>query len=298
MGIVKKAKNLIRKILFPGSALSNPVIERAPSETDVPLQAYVDLFGEEAVRERRFYNVGGGTAFVHPAWTVINHPSEHYGKDYMDLQWDLMSSQPMPIDEGKAKVIFSRYTLEHVTDDAVAHFLADAHRALAPGGYLRLIVPDIEIYYRAYLAKDPALFHRPGQVGESFPNKKFLADPNKASFEQRFLWTFASNASTLHPDGAPERVSDRELQEKLRDLDFEAALNNCSAKVSIEVQRRYPENHINWFSAAKLERMMRAAGFQTVYRSGLGESKCPILRDVKLLESRRPEIALYMEAVR
>jgi predicted SAM-dependent methyltransferase len=297
MGIVKKAKNLIRKVFFGGSAQPKP-IQRLPSESDVPLQNYVDLFGEESVRERRFYNVGGGTQFVHPAWTVINHPSEHYGKDYMDLQWDLMSDKPMPIESGNANVIFSRYTLEHVTDAAVAHFLADAHRALAPGGYLRIIVPDIEIYYRAYLAKDPALFHRPGQVGESFPNKKFLADPNQASFQQRLLWTFASNASTLHPDGAPERVTDRELQEKLKQLDLEAVLDYCTAKVSIEVQRRYPENHINWFSAAKLERMMRAARFQSVYQSAQGQSKCPILRDVKLLEARRPEIALYMEAVR
>jgi predicted SAM-dependent methyltransferase len=297
MGLVKKTKSLIRKILFGSSALQKPV-QRVQSATDLPLQTYLDVFGDEAVRERRFYNVGGGTQFVHPAWTVINHPSDHYGKDYMDLQWDLMSDQPMPIESGKAKIIFSRYTLEHVTDAAVAHFLADAHRALAPGGFLRVIVPDIEIYFRAYLAKDPTLFHRPGQVGESFPNRKFLADPNQASFEQRLLWTFASNASTLHPDGAPERVTDRELQEKLRELDLEAALNYCTAKVSIEVQRRYPENHINWFSAKKLERMMRAAGFQSVYQSAVGQSNCPILQDVKLLEARRPEIALYMEATR
>jgi hypothetical protein len=168
---------------------------------------------------------------------------------------------------------------------------------LEPGGYLRLIVPDIEKYYRAYLAKDPTLFHRPGPVNESFPNKKFQANPNEASFEQRLLWTFASNASTLHPDGASERVSDEEFREKL-EQDLESALNYATSKVSIDVQRRYPENHINWISAAKLKRMIVAAGFQTVYQSALGESKLEILRDVKLLEARRPEIALYMEAVR
>jgi predicted SAM-dependent methyltransferase len=297
MGIVKKAKNLIRKIFTGGSTQAKPV-QRVQSETDVPLQTYIDLFGEDAVRERRFYNVGGGNKFVHPAWTVINLPSEHYGKDYMDLQWDLMSGTPMPIESGMAKVVFSRYTLEHVTDEAVKHFLADAHRALSPGGYLRLIVPDIEIYFRAYQAKDPTLFHRPGQVGETFPNEKFLADPNQASFEQRLLWTFASNVSTLHPDGAPERVTDQELQEKLKEQDLEAALNYCKSKVSVEIQGKYRQNHINWFNARKLERMMRAAGFQSVYRSAIGESKCPILRDVKLLEARRPEIALYMEAIR
>jgi ubiquinone/menaquinone biosynthesis C-methylase UbiE len=310
MAIVKGLKTAIRKWIFQPLGYDLVPLQRkqrrpqstrlrsAPSiaNEDFHLDQYVELFGEAAVREKRFYNLGAGPGFAHPAWTVINHPSAHYGSDYMHIKWDLLSDDPLPIEDDRAKVIFSRYTLEHVTDKAVNHFFCEAYRALGNDGYIRIVVPDIDIYYRAYLARMPYLFYRPNQDKEEFPNGKFFSNPNKASFEQRFLWTFASNASELHPDGAPEQISDKEFQKVFGELSYEEALNYCTAKCSLEIQKRYPENHINWFTAEKLENMLRDAGFANVNRSGFGRSLCPILRDVQLLEARRPEIGLYVEA--
>jgi predicted SAM-dependent methyltransferase len=310
MSIFKSFKNFVRRIfihplgydLVPLKAKSQSKpfvpVKRKATESLVALEDYIDLFGEKAVGERRFYNVGGGTDFNHPAWTVINHPSEHYGKDYMDLQWDLMSGKQMPIESGVASVIFSRYTLEHVTDEAVNFFLEDAYRVLAPGGYLRLIVPDIEIYYRAYLTRDAGFFYRSKQDNETFPNQKYLSNPNQASFEQQFLWNFASSASTLHPDPAAQPMSDQEVKEAFAAMGYQQALDFCVSKTSIDIQRRYPENHINWFDAAKLEAMIRKAGFRHVYRSGYGQSACAVLRDVRLLEARQPEVGLFFEATK
>ena len=266
--------------------------------TQNQLSQYIELFGENAVRERRFYNIGAEASFKHPAWTVINLPSEHYGEDYMDIAWDLMSGKPLPIEDGKARVIFSRYTLEHVDDKSVQIFIREAHRALMSGGYLRLIVPDIDIFYLAYLAKMPDVFYRPKQDLETFPNHKFLRNPNLASFEQRFLWWFASNASELHPDGAPVRISDQDFRRAFRELSFAEAMNYCTSRCSLEVQKKYRENHINWFNADKLLRMLKEGGFSNNFRSGYGQSKCPILREVNLLESRQPEIGLFVEAIK
>jgi predicted SAM-dependent methyltransferase len=312
MAIVKGIKTAIRKWIFQPlgydlvplqrkqKVSKNSVVKNAPASDggNYHLDQYVELFGEAAVREKRFYNLGAEPRFVHPAWTVINHPSAHYGSDYMHIQWDLLSGDPLPIEDDQAKVIFSRYTLEHVTDKAADHFFREAYRALAIGGYLRIIVPDTDIFYQAYLARMPGLFHRPHQDTEEFPNEKYLSNPNRASFEQRFLWTFASNATELHPDGAPERISDNEFQKAFRDFKYEEALDYCTAKCSLDVQKRYPENHINWFTGDKLTKMIHDAGFDSVYRSGFGRSLCPILRDVQLLEARRPEIGLYVEAMK
>lgn len=310
MSVFKSFKNLVRQIfihpfgydLVPLKSKSQrkpskPVQGKA-TESSVALEDYINLFGEKAVGERRFYNVGGGTDFSHSAWTVINHPSEHYGEDYMDLQWDLMSGEQMPIESGEAKVIFSRYTLEHVTDEAVNFFLEEANRVLARGAYLRLIVPDIEIYYRAYLSRDASFFYLPKQEYETFPNQKYFSNPNQASFEQKFLWNFASSASTLHPDPAAKQISDKEFKETFSEMSYEQALDFCTSKASVDIQRRYPENHINWFNAAKLESMIRKAGFRHVYRSGYGQSACPVLRDVSLLEARQPEVGLFLESTK
>lgn len=307
MGVLKSLKNLIRKTLFNSFGYdlvplrkSAPAAVPTPAKTKIDepdlLKPYIEWFGEQAVHGRRFYNVGAEASFSHPAWTVINHPSEHYGRDYMDLQWDLMSGRPMPIEDGKARVIFSRYTLEHVTDEAVRHFLAEAFRALAAGGFLRVIVPDIDIYFAAYQSKDKGFFYKPKQDLESFPNRKYRSNPNLASFEQKFLWNFASSASTLHPDPATQAISDQEFQRTFKDLSYEDALNYCVAKTSVEIQQRYPENHINWFNEAKIDQMIRQAGFKEVSRSGYGQSHCAVLRDVNLLEARQPEVGLFFEA--
>lgn len=312
MSIGKSIKGLLRKYLFnplgydvvplkkPAQLKNRAKTQTSPPEKNVQNRTsrYIELFGEEAVRERRFYNLGAEASFKHPAWTVINLPSEHYGENYMDISWDLMSREPLPIEDEKARVIFSRYTLEHVDDDSVAHFLVEANRALISGGILRLIVPDIDILYLAYLAKVPDIFNRPKQDLEMFPNEKFSQNPNRASFEQRFLWRFASNASELHPDGASVRISDQDFRKAFTELSFEEAMNYCTSRCSLEVQKKYRENHINWFNADKLLGMLKAAGFKNSYRSGFGQSRCPVLRQVKLLESRQPEIGLFVEAVK
>lgn len=303
---IKAIKGAVRRFLFhpfgydlvplkPAQTGPKPVAT-LPALSSENLEPYVNGFGEEAVREKRFYNIGAEAKFQHPAWSKINHPSEHYGSAHIDLQWDLMSGLPMPVGDGKAKVIFSRYTLEHVTNEAVEHFLSEAYRALAGDGFLRLIVPDIDLYYAAYQLKDTSFFYRPGHDLKTFPNEEFLRNINLASFEQKVLWNFASSASTLHADGAPERITDEEFRKAFADLSFVQALDYCISKCSIEVQRRHPENHINWFSTSKLEAMINKAGFTTVYRSGFGQSRSPVLRDTRLLEARKPEVGLFMEA--
>ena len=308
-GIAKTIKDAIRKFVFhpfgydlvplkPELTASSPAPAPPPmlKTGSENLELYVKWFGERAVRERRFYNLGAEASFRHPAWTKINHPSEHYGDEDLDIQWDLASDLPLPIEDGQANVIFSRYTLEHVTNPAVAHFLAEACRALDDDGFLRLIVPDIEIYYAAYLLKDEAFFYRAKHDLKTFPNKDFRSNINLASFEQKFLWNFASSASTLHADGAAQRITDEEFRKAFSELSFEDALDYCLSKCSMEVQRRHPENHINWFSDAKLEAMMRKTGFGSVYRSGYGQSHCAVLRDTQLLEARQPEVGLFVEA--
>jgi predicted SAM-dependent methyltransferase len=312
MSILKSIKTAFRKkVLNPfgydlvplredrrGLLKSTPKPRIKKRDDDYHIEQYIEIFGLEAAREKRFYNVGAEPGFRHPVWTAINHPSTHYGDDYMDMKWDLLSGERLPIEDGKAKVIFSRYTLEHVPDNAVNHFLQEAFRSLGRNGIIRLIVPDIDIFYLAYLAKMPDIFHRPNQDKEHFPNIKFLINPNTASFEQRFLWTFASNVSELHPDGATERITDDEFRHLFKTLKYEDALDHCTSMCSLEIQKRHPENHINWFNSKKLESMMLATGFNNVYQSGFGQSKSPVMRAVNLFEGRRPEIGLYMEAVK
>jgi predicted SAM-dependent methyltransferase len=53
------------------------------------------------------------------------------------------------------KCIFCEHFFEHIdyTED-IPYFLSECHRVLKPGGIIRLIVPDIEKYLRAYCKGD------------------------------------------------------------------------------------------------------------------------------------------------
>lgn len=57
----------------------------------------------------------------------------------------------LPFEDKSVKLIFMEHVFEHIdyTEEA-PYFISECHRILAPGGILRMIVPDIELYMRAY----------------------------------------------------------------------------------------------------------------------------------------------------
>jgi len=81
-------------------------------------------------------------------------------------------------------------------------------------------------------------------------------------------------------------------------MEYEEALNHCISKCSLEVQKKYPGNHINWWNKDKLFRMLRMAGFENIYLSGYGQSLSPVLRNTWIFDNTHPKLSLYIEAVK
>jgi len=289
--LMKKIAKKLRGILIPNK-------ENATRWPEGHRDVYAKLFSKAAIQERRFYNVGAGMNFRHPAWTNVGLISEVYGSEHIDLEWDLQLLQEMPVSDASAEIVYTRYTLEHVNDAAVSNFLKEAYRVLKPGGLLRVIVPDIEVYFAAYQEKDPTLFYKPKRDKQSFPNKKFKSNPNEASFEQQFVWVFASGATEIHNFEGSPRVSDADFLKLLNERSFEDTLNYCTSLCTPEFQKAFPQFHINWFHAKKLEEMMREAGFMQTFRSAVGQSRSAAMHDLNYFDDRRSEIGLFMEAIK
>ncbi|MFT3922621.1 MAG: methyltransferase domain-containing protein [Myxococcales bacterium] len=57
----------------------------------------------------------------------------------------------LPVEDGALEVLYSSHMLEHLDRRAVRAFLREAFRVLAPGGVLRLVVPDLSMLVRSYL---------------------------------------------------------------------------------------------------------------------------------------------------
>lgn len=271
---------------------------RARNDIDL----YHRIYGKKAVENRRFYNIGAGS-FRHPAWTNVDHTSEWYRvvqEKGIDIDWDLLSLTPLPVQDNSAEIVYSSHTIEHIINEAAQNMFNESHRILRKGGVFRVTTPNIDLDFRAYKENDRHFFYWIDwySTPKACQRIKLNRPLNEASIQQIFLWHFASSASTLHADGSPERITDEELDRIFREMEYQEALNYCISKCSLEVQKKYPGNHINWWNKNKLLRMLRNAGFDNIYVSGYGQSFSPLLRNILTFDNTHPKISLYVEAVK
>lgn len=106
-----------------------------------------DAAGEPASRAApsgRLLNVGCGARF-HPAWVNVDAVPAAPEVRAIDVRAGL------PFGDGEFAVVYSSHVLEHLGADEAAGLLKQMHRVLAPGGIVRIVVPDLEAIAREYL---------------------------------------------------------------------------------------------------------------------------------------------------
>ena len=276
-------------------------VARARPEYQTPsMGLYKELYSEEVLARKPFYNVGAGK-FRHPHWTIVDKPSDWYANvqdDQSLLVYDLLSFDPLPIESDSAEIVYTSHTLEHIPNNAAEWFLREAFRVLKPGGILRVTVPDAELFYQALCRRDRHFDNITRIYRTADKARKHCIDrpANQLSPQQLFLWRIATSTSVNHVDGAAERISDEELDHALETMSLSEALDYCISKCDLEVQKKYPGNHVNWWTFDKFQPMFEKAGFTTVNRSAFGQSVSPILRDTKLFDNTHPEFSIYVES--
>lgn len=267
------------------------------------IELFSKLYSEDSLKNKRFYNIGAG-GFSHPFWTNVDYESEWYA-NYSSItregiDYDLFSLEPLPVEPDSAEIVYSSHTVEHINDEAAQNMFNESYRILKPNGYLRITTPNIDLEYRAFKENDRYYFFwiDSYSVEKNWKRAKYNKPLNEASIEQIFLAHFATSVSTLHIDGADERIDDNELKRIFNEMDFENALNYCCSRCPVEIQRKYPGNHINWWNKKKMVSMLKKAGFPKIYLSGCGQSFNPVLRNVAYFDNTHPKISLYIEAVK
>jgi len=69
----------------------------------------------------------------------------------VDIVWDI--NQKLPFTEGRFKGIFTEHCLEHFDLKKLDMILKEFFRILSPQGILRIVVPDLKKYARAYMKR-------------------------------------------------------------------------------------------------------------------------------------------------
>lgn len=126
----------------------------------------------EILRSRKYdrYHLGCNLVLVR-GWLNIdflpNSPSptgEFYveplssDKTYYFLNWDL--SEGLPADDNTLEFVYHSHFLEHITYRQGLSLLQQIYAALKPGGRQRIVVPDLEVYCKAYLQKNDEFLDR------------------------------------------------------------------------------------------------------------------------------------------
>lgn len=90
-----------------------------------------------------YVNVGCGTRAVSGFVNL-----DYHWRPGVDVCWDI--TRPLPFESDSVQGIFSEHCLEHVPFEACASAIRDFFRVLVPGGNLRLVLPDAELYLDLY----------------------------------------------------------------------------------------------------------------------------------------------------
>ena len=111
------------------------------------------------------YNLGCGT-HLYPGYLNIGFWS-HLGDDaiYNDLngtQGTFMMNHDLrngiPAEDDSLDLVYHSHMLEHLSYLDGISFIKECYRVLAPGGRMRVLVPDLEIWINAYTNKNEFFF--------------------------------------------------------------------------------------------------------------------------------------------
>jgi len=156
------------------------------------------------VRAAAYLDIGCG---LNPHPDLIN--LDYLWHPQVDLCWDI--SRGLPFADGALRGVFSEHCLEHLALPAARKLLGEIRRVLAPGGTVRLVVPDAELYLRTYVRQldgdTAAVFPYQGREGIDAPwspvlsvNRVFYQD-RESPFGHRTMFDFRFLALLLQEAG-------------------------------------------------------------------------------------------------
>jgi predicted SAM-dependent methyltransferase len=150
------------------------------------------------LRGLRYLNVGPGYS-VRDDFVNLDY-RWHPG---IDVTWDIenIRRHPYPFPEESFTGIYTEHCLEHISISACTDNLREFHRLLEPGGVVRIIVPDGELYidwYNRHRRGEPVEVYRAKELNEPTP----MWSLNRiAHFVHRFLYDYETLAWLLRNAG-------------------------------------------------------------------------------------------------
>ncbi len=283
LGFLMKHEMAVADIVlaFPPQVTTTNIVQAMESQrrigmlcSDLTMNIRPDIYareyGEEAVAGRRFLNLGCGGYWDHPCWTGVDLEPAN------GVTWNFRRMEPLPIQDGAMKLVYTSHLLEHLTDAEVRFLLGDAFRCVEPGAFIRVTLPDFDLGFAAYRAGWRTFFTS-------------VADYAPIDTGQSVGWFFLD----MYAGNLP--VEDGDLARLFSDMEPEVAMDVLRRRIE-ETDLADYAGHVNWFNCDRISRFLAEAGFVDVERSAFGQSRALVLRDTSYFDATAPEVSVFVEA--
>jgi predicted SAM-dependent methyltransferase len=122
----------------------------------------------------------------------------------------------LPFADGSVSCVYSSHTFEHFTWPEALAVARECFRVLQPDGVLRIVVPDLRLIVRDYLAdSDPLASHRflsRLSLGHTFHDVIHPGANHSQMFDERSL------IHLLHQAGFPHAKTSRFMESRISDI--------------------------------------------------------------------------------
>ncbi len=128
---------------------------------------------------------------------------DYYWRPGVDICCDV--TRGLPLDSDYVAGVYSEHCLEHISLLQARRLLCECHRVLAPGAYVRLIVPDFGIYVEQYLQAQQdggsSMPYASDDVVEGFYSPVMSINRIFRSHGHQFIYDFAALRALLELAG-------------------------------------------------------------------------------------------------
>jgi predicted SAM-dependent methyltransferase len=135
-----------------------------PGWTNVDFSVYARLAGKKRL-----------TSLLHRVGLISDTRAQRLRAVDPDIIcWDLRRGIPFP--DGEFDVIYHSHVLEHLDRSATLPFLRECQRVVKPGGVVRVVVPDLQLWAGAYAASLEGMARSPTDANSARAHEQLVAN--------------------------------------------------------------------------------------------------------------------------
>ena len=237
-------------------------------------------------KEKNCINIGAGAGWYHPDYITIDVVKNKYINE--SIVQDIVKNPILPFEDNSFSAVYSSHCLEHLLEKDLLFALKEIKRILKPNGVLRIVVPNIRLFFEAYNRKDMSFFSWV-KDGEYYKYDSWLRLISRFIFEPVVNYLSDEELENLYKKSKNYKEFCKFLVDKATELNLEEKNS----------ENYFPDNHKNYFDEEIIKKYLNILGFKNIEISKSRKSKNKYFQNTKLLknifDNTRPHMSLYVE---